>query len=185
MTPFLAIDCGAANLKVALFEPQPNGALMLARYEVASLGQRGLEEVERTGLMKEVLQDVLDRNEIRAKGLDANVCTPSYQSFTKFLSTPAVDGSKVGQIIQYEAQQNVPFPLDEVEWGYQIMGTTEDGDLDVMLMALKLEVIDSLSPVCTDLRLKLSIVDGAPAALRNAFLHNYSEVDACSMLVDI
>ncbi len=185
MTPFLAIDCGAANLKVALFEPQPNGALMLARYEVASLGQRGLEEVERTGLMKEVLQDVLDRNEIRAKGLDANVCTPSYQSFTKFLSTPAVDGSKVGQIIQYEAQQNVPFPLDEVEWGYQIMGTTEDGDLDVMLMALKLEVIDSLSTVCTDLGLKLSIVDGAPAALRNAFMHNYSEVEGCSMLVDI
>ena len=112
---------------------------------------------------------MFDRNEIRAKGLDANVCTPSYQSFTKFLNTPALDGSKVGKIIEYEAQQNVPFPLDEVEWGYQIMGTTEDGDLDVMLMALKLDVIDSLSTVCTDLGLKLSIVDGSSAALRNAF----------------
>ena len=185
MKPFLAIDCGAANLKVALFEPQPNGALVLARYEVAPLGQRGMEEVERTELLKEVLKEVLDRNEIRAKGLDANVCTPSYQSFAKFLSTPAVEGSKVGQIIEYEAQQNVPFPLDEVEWGYQIMGTTEDGDLDVMLMALKLDVIDSLSTVCTDLGLKLSIVDGAVAALRNAFMHNYGELEGCSMLVDI
>ena len=117
MKPFLAIDCGAANLKVALFEPEANGALMLSRYEVASLGQRGLEEVERTGLLKEVLKEILDRNEIRPKGLDANVCTPSYQSFTKFLNTPALDGSKVGKIIEYEAQQNVPFPLDEVEWG--------------------------------------------------------------------
>jgi type IV pilus assembly protein PilM len=101
------------------------------------------------------------------------------------LNTPAVDGAKVGQIIEYEAQQNVPFPLDEVEWGYQIMGTTEDGDLDVMLMALKLDVIDSLSTVCTDLGLKLSIVDGSPAALRNAFMHNYGELESCSMLVDI
>ena len=185
MKPFLAIDCGAANLKVALFEPLPNGTLVLEQYEVASLGQRGMEEVERTELLKEVLKDVLDRNEIRAKGLSANICTPSYQSFTKFLSTPAVDGSKVGQIIQYEAQQNVPFPLDEVEWGYQIMGTMEDGDLDVMLMALKLDVIDSLSTVCTDLGLKLAIVDGAPAALRNAFMHNYGELGGCSMLVDI
>ena len=100
MKPFLAINCGAANLKVALFEPQPNGTLVLVRYGVASLGQRGLEEVERTGLLKEVLRDVLDRNEIRAKGLDANVCTPSYQCFTKFLNTPAVDGAKVGQIIE-------------------------------------------------------------------------------------
>ena len=170
---------------MALFEPQPNGALVLMRYEVASLGQRGLEEVERSGLLAEVLKDVLDRNEIRAKGLEANICTPSYQTFTKFLSAPSVDGKKVGQIIQYEAAENVPFPLDEVEWGYQIMGTTDDGDLDVMLMALKLDVIESLTKVCSELSLKLSVVDGSPPALRNAFMHNYGELEGCSMLVDI
>ena len=185
MKSFLAIDYGAANLKVALFEPQPNGALVLQRYEVTSLGQRGLEEVERTGLLKEMLKDVLDEKELRVKGLEAYICTPSYQTFTKFLSAPAVDGKKVGQIIQYEAAENVPFPLDEVEWGYQIMGSTEDGDLDVMLMALKLDVIESLSQVCSHLSLKLTVVDGSPPALRNAFMHNYGELEGCSMLVDI
>ena len=67
MKPFLAIDCGAASLKVALFEPQASGSLVLARYEIVSLGQRGLEEADRAGLLKEVLQDTLDRHEIRAK----------------------------------------------------------------------------------------------------------------------
>ncbi len=185
MKPFLAIDASAANLKLAVFTPQSNGSLVLSNYKIAPLGQRGLDEADRTGLLKEVLKDVLDNAEIRAKGLDANVCTPSYQSFTKFLSVPAVEGSKVGQIVTYEAQQNVPFPLDEVEWGYQIMGTTEEGDLDVMLMALKRDVIDSLSTVCNDLGVRLSIVDGAPAALRNAFMHNYGELEGCSVLVDI
>ena len=94
MKPFLAIDYGAANLKVALFEPQPNGALVLLRYELAALGQRGLEEVERTGLLKEVLKDVLDGKEFRVKGLEAYICTPSYQTFSKFLSAPAVDGER-------------------------------------------------------------------------------------------
>ena len=47
MKPFLAIDCGAASLKVALFEPQASGSLVLARYEIVSLGQRGLEEIDR------------------------------------------------------------------------------------------------------------------------------------------
>ena len=185
MKPVLALDCGAATLKVALFEPQPNGTLVLSKYELVPLGQRGLEEADRTGLLKEVLQDLLDREEIRVKGVDAHVCTPSYQCFTKFLTAPGVDGKKVGQIITYEAQQNVPFPLDEVEWGYQVMGTTEDGDLDVMLMALKLDVIESLSTVCTDIGVKLSIVDGTPAALRNAFMHNYGELEGCTMLLDI
>ena len=144
-----------------------------------------MEEADRTGLLKEVLQDLLDREEMRVKGVDAHVCTPSYQCFTKFLTAPGVDGKKVGQIITYEAQQNVPFPLDEVEWGYQVMGTTEDGDLDVMLMALKLDVIESLSTLCTDIGVKLSIVDGTPAALRNAFMHNYGELEGCTMLLDI
>ena len=185
MKPFLAIDAGAANLKVALFDPQSNGTLTLARYEVVSLGQRGLDEPDRTELLKETLQELLDRHEIRAKGLEANVCTPSYQCFTKFLRTPAVEGSKVGQIVQYEAASQVPFPLDEVEWGFEVMGTADTGELDVMLMALREEVIESLSTVCNDLGIRLSVVDGSPAALRNAFMQNYAEVDGCSLLLDI
>ena len=185
MKPFLAIDAGAANLKVALFDPQSNGTLTLARYEVVSLGQRGLDEPDRTELLKETLQELLDRHEIRAKGLEANVCTPSYQCFTKFLRTPAVEGSKVGQIVQYEAASQVPFPLDEVEWGFEVMGTADTGELDVMLMALREEVIESISTVCNDLGIRLSVVDGSPAALRNAFMQNYAEVDGCSLLLDI
>ena len=185
MKPFLAIDAGAANLKVALFDPQSNGTLTLARCEVVSLGQRGLDEPDRTELLKETLQELLDRHEIRAKGLEANVCTPSYQCFTKFLRTPAVEGSKVGQIVQYEAASQVPFPLDEVEWGFEVMGTADTGELDVMLMALREEVIESISTVCNDLGIRLSVVDGSPAALRNAFMHNYAEVEGCSMLLDI
>ena len=109
--------------------------------------------------------------------LEANVCAPSYQCFTKFLRTPAVEGSKVGQIVQYEAASQVPFPLDEVEWGFEVMGTADTGELDVMLMALREEVIESLSTVCNDLGIRLSVVDGSPAALRNAFMQNYAEVE--------
>ncbi len=185
MKPFLAIDTGAASLKMAVFDPQDNGTLVMSHYEVVSLGLRGLEEADRTDLIRETLKDFLDRNEIRAKGMEANICTPSYQCFAKFLRTPAVEASKVGQIVQYEAASQVPFPLDEVEWGYQVMGTADTGELDVMLMALKDEVIESLSTVCNDLDMRLSVVDGAPAALRNAFMHNYAEVEGCSVLLDI
>ena len=185
MKPFLAIDAGASNLKVALFEPQDNGTLILAHYEIVSLELRGLEETDRTDLLEEKLQELLDRNEIRTKGMVANICAPSFQCFTKFLRTPAVEGSKVGQIVQYEAASQVPFPLDEMEWGYEIMGAADTGELDVMLMALKEEVVESLTTACNDLGIRLSAMDGAPAALRNAFMHNYAEVEGCSMLLDV
>ena len=185
MKPFLAIDTGAASLKMAVFDPEDNGTLVLSHYEVVPLGLRGLEETDRTDLIRETLKDFFDRNEIRAKGMEINISTPSYQCFAKFLRTPAVEISKVGQIVQYEAASQVPFPLDEVEWGYQVMGTADTGELDVMLMALKNEVIESLSTICNDMGIRLSVVDGSPSALRNAFMHNYAEVEGCSMLLDI
>ena len=70
----------------------------------------------------------------------------------------------MGQIVQYEAASQVPFPLDGVEWGFEVMGTADTGELDVMLIALREEVIESLSTVCNDLGIRLSVVDGSPAA---------------------
>ena len=68
--------------------------------------------------------------------------------------------------------------------GLQIMGTADTGELDVMLMALKEEVVESPTTACNDLGIILSVMDGAPAALRK-YMHNYAEVQGCSMLLDI
>ena len=55
-----------------------------------------------------------------------------------------MDAGKVTQIIQYEAQQNVPFPLEEVVWDYQILGSTPGGELEVLLVAIKADMVEGL-----------------------------------------
>jgi Tfp pilus assembly PilM family ATPase len=64
----------------------------------------------------------------------------AFTYFSKFVKLPPVDTSKVTQIIQYEAQQNVPFPLEEVVWDYQILGAAATGELEVLLVAIKTDV---------------------------------------------
>jgi type IV pilus assembly protein PilM len=105
--------------------------------------------------------------------------------FSKFVKLPAVDTSKVTQIIQYEAQQNVPFPLEEVVWDYQIMGTSPSGELEVLLVAIKSDVVEGLFRTSEAAGLKLQLVDVSPAALCNAFRFNYGDLDGCTMLLDI
>src|SRR5438067_4524912 len=73
-----------------------------------------------------------------------NLCAPGFHTFSKFVKLPPVDTSKVTQIIQYEAQQNVPFPLEEVVWDYQILGSTPTGELEVLLVAIKADVVEGL-----------------------------------------
>ena len=117
---FLTVDFGAGSLKLAEFEINEAGGLRLKNFAIKSLGAEGSQETTREAVILKALQETLVEKGIKAKSV--NVCAPGFHVFSKFVKLPPVDAGKVTQIIQYEAQQNVPFPLAEVVWDYQIMG---------------------------------------------------------------
>ena len=180
---FLAADFGAATLKVAEFEPNEAGGLRLKQYGFRSLGQEGLQESSREAALQKAMQDLLATGGFQSKAI--NVCAPGFHVFSKFVKLPPVDTSKVTQIIQYEAQQNVPFPLEEVVWDYQILGAAPSGELEVLLVAIKSDIVEGLFRTSEKASTKLSLVDVSPAALANAFRYNYGDLEGCSMLLDI
>ncbi|MBM3831583.1 MAG: type IV pilus assembly protein PilM [Verrucomicrobia bacterium] len=183
---FLCIDFGATTLKVAEFEPNETGSLRLKNYALRDMGQAAFGEGEREAVLLQTLKDVLAEG-VRGgfKANVINVCAPGFQVFSKFVKLPPTDPGKVNQIIQYEAQQNVPFPLDEVVWDYQIMGTAPSGELEVLLVAIKNEVVESLFHVGEQAGLEMRIADVSSATLCNAYRFNYGDSEECVMLLDI
>ncbi|HMJ89516.1 MAG TPA: type IV pilus assembly protein PilM [Candidatus Acidoferrum sp.] len=180
---FLALDLGASTLKVGAFEPNEAGGLRLSFYAFRALGPDAMQESTREAAIQKALQEVLAESGTGSK--QANVCAPGFHVFSKFVKLPPVDNSKVPQIIQYEAQQNVPFPLEEVVWDYQILGATPTGELEVLLVAIKSEIVEGLFRTTEHAGLKLGVVDVSPAALANAFRYNYGDLEGCTMLLDI
>ncbi len=180
---FLAVDFGAGSLKLAEFETNEAGGLVLKQYAIKSLGLEGSQETKRETLILKTLQELISSLGIKAK--DINVCAPGFHVFSKFVKLPPVEASKVTQIIQYEAQQNVPFPLAEVVWDYQILGTTAGGELEVLLVAIKSDIVEGLFRTASASGLQLQICDVSPAALCNSFRFNYGELEDCTMLLDI
>jgi type IV pilus assembly protein PilM len=180
---FLAVDFGAATIKVAEFEITEAGGLVMRHWGTKSLGQEGTQEGSRESAMLKALQELLA--EQRFSSREINVCAPGFHTFSKFVKLPPVDTSKVTQIIQYEAQQNVPFPLEEVVWDYQILGASATGELEVLLVAIKSDIVEGLFRVADSAGLRLQLVDVSPAALCNAFRYNYSDLEGCTMLLDI
>jgi type IV pilus assembly protein PilM len=180
---FLAVDFGAGSLKLAEFETNEAGGLRLKTFSIKPLGAEGAQEATREKIILKALQDALAEKGIKAR--DVNVCAPGFHVFSKFVKLPPVDANKVTQIIQYEAQQNVPFPLAEVVWDYQILGSAPSGELEVLLVAVKSEVVEGLFRVAAQANLRLQLCDASPAALCNAFRYNYGELEGCTMLLDI
>jgi type IV pilus assembly protein PilM len=172
---FLAVDFGAGSLKLAEFETNEVGGLRLKNFSIKPLGLEGAQDATREATILKALQDTL--TEMGLKSKNVNVCAPGFQVFSKFVKLPPVDAAKVTQIIQYEAQQNVPFPLSEVVWDYQILGSAASGELEVLLVAIKQDVVEGLFRVAEKAKLKLNLCDASPAALCNAFRFNYGELD--------
>jgi type IV pilus assembly protein PilM len=180
---FLTVDFGAGTLKLAEFEVAEDGGLRLRQYGLRPMGAEGAQEATREGVMLKALQELLAERGIRSKNV--NVCAPGFHVFSKFVKLPPVETSKVTQMIQYEAQQNVPFPLAEVVWDYQILGSTPTGELEVLLVAIKTDIVEGLFRVTESAGLRLQLADVSPAALCNAFRYNYGDLEDCTMLLDI
>ena len=160
---FLCLDFGAGSVKVAEFEVNQAGGLSLRQYGIKPLGIEGSQDSKREKVVLSAIQELLTSRGINVK--NANVCAPGFHVFSKFVKLPPVDTSKVTQIIQYEAQQNVPFPLEEVVWDYQIMGATPSGEMEVLLVAIKADVVEAMFRTAGAAGLKLQLVDVSPAAL--------------------
>jgi type IV pilus assembly protein PilM len=180
---FLTVDFGAGSLKLAEFETNDAGGLSLKNFAIKPLGLEGAADATREAAILKALQEALVEKGIKARNV--NVCAPGFHVFSKFVKLPPVDAAKVTQIIQYEAQQNVPFPLAEVVWDYQILGSAAGGELEVLLVAIKSDVVEGLFRVAAQAKLKLNLCDASPAALCNAFKYNYGELEDCTMLLDI
>ncbi len=180
---FLCLDFGAGSLKVAEFEPNEAGTLRLKQFGLKPLGFEGSQEAARERVILKAIQELFAERPFSSKNI--NVCAPGFHVFSKFVKLPPVDTSKVTQIIQYEAQQNVPFPLEEVVWDYQILGTTPSGELEVLLVAIKADVVEGLFRTAEAAGLRVQLVDVSPAGLCNAFRYNYGDLDGCTMLLDV
>ena len=179
----LALDIGASTVKVGEFQVAKGHGLRLTNFNFADLGIDPDHEENRKALIVSTV-----RNAVREKNIKATkvVFSVSGQSvFTRFVKLPPVGESKVAQIIHYEAQQNVPFPIDEVIWDYQLLGSNPQGELEVVLLAIKSDIIEELTEGVESAGLRTEMVDVAPMALYNAVRYNYGDLDGCTMIVDI
>ncbi|MDD2239202.1 MAG: type IV pilus assembly protein PilM [Kiritimatiellae bacterium] len=180
-TPILTLDIGSHSLKLAEFV-DVRGGLEMTRYAVSDLGLDPQADTERSQYIITTIHDLV--RESGCKPGPVQLAISGHSVFSRFVKLPPVEPEKVYQIIQYEAQQNVPFPMNEVVWDYQLIsGAT--GDVDVMLAAIKSDHITELCDCVQFAGLTPTLVDVAPMSLYNAVRYNYDALPPCTLVVDI
>jgi type IV pilus assembly protein PilM len=186
-TRLITLNLGSQTLGLAEFRVV-HGGLVLVDYRLREMfldpeaGQRrdpGVALEEGAAVLREMMRDMqMHRRAV-------NYALPAQSVFARFVKLPPLGKEKLDKIISFEAQQNVPFPLDEVVWDYQLVGGGLGEQIQVVLVAIKVDLLEQINAAVEGTGLQTSIVDIAPMALYNAFRYSYPGVGDCSLLLDI
>jgi type IV pilus assembly protein PilM len=173
--PVIGLDIGSHAVKVVELRPGKKGP------QLASLGMAALpsEAIVDGALLNasaivEAIRGVLANNRVKAK--DAVVSVSGHSVIIKKISLPAMTEEELGEQIQWEAEQYIPFDINDVNLDFQILsGEFEtEGKMDVLLVAAKKEMVNDYVNVITEAGLRPTVVDVDAFAVETMFETNYA-----------
>ena len=121
-----ALNLGTQTMSLAEFQTNPSGGIVLSRFQQGEiLGDPSVDST-RLAQSKMEVQSLVDGFGI--KGMKVNYAIASNVVFIRPVTLPSVgDQAQVEQIVGFEAAQNVPYPINQVVWDWQLL---DDGSED-------------------------------------------------------
>ena len=179
----LALNVGASKVVLAEFIVRSGRAPELVNYCIGDLGVDPENETGSAAHVTAAIREVMRSRGIRPAPLMLSLS--GQVVFPRFVRLPAVGREKLLQMVQYEVEQNVPFPIDEIVWNHQFIGDDSTGEQCAMIVAAKIENVREITDCVVAAGLEPEIVDVAPMALYNCLRYNYANLTGCTILLDI
>lgn len=177
----IVLNIGSQRISMAVFETSPSGGLILRAYDSESIVADPALEASRIPQTRVAIGDLVQRLKIgKAK---ARYAISGQAVFTRFVKLPPLQADNVEQLVTFEAQQHVPFPLDEVVWDYELIDGADDKE--AMIVAIKGDALDEINSAVNDSGLGTAEVDIAPMAIFNAYRAVYGQPQEPVLLIDI
>lgn len=169
--PVIGLDIGSTSVRLIQLSSHGSG------YRIDHFGVEPLGEgvvVDKVVQDVEAISNAVSRA-VRASGTRAKYCAIAVSGsavFTKTISLPSdLAESDIESQVQVEANQYVPYPLDEVSLDFEVLGPSpRNADLmDILLAASKSENVESRQDAIDAAGLKAKVVDVEAFAIANAF----------------
>jgi type IV pilus assembly protein PilM len=103
------------------------------------------------------------------------VSVPGHMAFARFAKLPPVEPKKIPDIVRFEAVQQIPFPIDQVEWDYQVFQQTDSPDVEVGIFAITKERVATFLSHYRGVGMRVDALTLSPLAVYNAFSYDSAE----------
>ena len=165
----IGIDLGSNCIKVVELKETKEGISLKRAGLIYIQADPASTPIQKNQLLAKKLTKLLAALNIRNASIVTSV--PGQSVLIRLIKLPPVPEGKIEEVIKYEAQQQVPFSLDEVVWDYYLMKREKILEMEVLLVAIKIDLIKELQSKLGP-HLSTDIIDVSPLALYNCIRYN-------------
>jgi type IV pilus assembly protein PilM len=181
----VGVDIGTSTLVLAELEAETQG------YKLLNLAHTDIppevfsnQLIARPDLLSEVITTLLESLSISGKDIVLNLPGPSV--FTKKIRMPFQPDDELRQSVGLEAANFIPQDINQVSLDYHVLGSAGKNAIDVLLVAVKQDVLTSYIAPFEMAGLNVAVADVDYFALQNCFEMNYPEQkEHTCLLLDI
>jgi len=181
--PAIGLDIGSASVKLVQLK-EKRGGYMLQAFGSAPLPPEAIVDgaLMNSAAIVQAIQDLVAEQKVKAR--DVAIGVRGHSVIIKKISLPRMSQEELDESIQWEAEQYIPFDVKDVNIDTQILTPEGDaaGQMDVLLVAAKKDMINDYTSVCAEAGLVATVVDVDAFAVQNAYEANY-EVDPSQTVV--
>jgi len=182
----IGLDIGSRTIKLAEVL-QTKKDRILQKFGMADLPRDAIVEgrIKEPSAVSDTIKGLI--NDLKVKEQNVATSVAGYSVIIKRITVGKVTEDELSDNIQYEAEQYIPFDVQDVNIDFHIIGEHESNpnQMNVMLVAAKKEIIDEYSDVLEMANLNPCVIDVDAFALEKVFEDNYLNEEGNIALIDI
>ncbi|MDY6837675.1 MAG: type IV pilus assembly protein PilM [Thermodesulfobacteriota bacterium] len=180
------VDIGSRTIKLAEVL-EKKGERSLSKLAMANLPVGSIVEgrIRQAKVVADTIKGLVKREKIKTDNVATSIS--GYSVIIERIVVGSMSDEELHDRIQYEAEQYIPFDVEDVNIDFEILGEheTNPNQMNVMLVAAKKEVINEYIEVLEMADLNPCVIDVDVFALERVFEEGYLEEEKSVALVDI
>ena len=165
----LGLDIGSSSVKLVQLRETKKG-IHLVNLSVATLPPEAIVDgaLMNTAVIVETIREMVAKLKLKTK--EVAISIRGHSVIIKKIGLPAMTQDELDESIKWEAEQYIPFDVNDVYLDYQVLQSRpEQGQMDVLLVAAKREMVDEYAGIVRDAGLEPVVVDVDCFTIQNVF----------------
>jgi len=169
----VGLDIGSSAIKLVELKDVKGGGYRLVKSGLETLSPEAI--VDGAIMDASLVVDTVNRlvSTANVRNQDFGTSLSGHSVIVKKISLPAMSPEELSESIRWEAEQYVPFDINDVNLDYVVLESGAGDTMDVLLVAVKKDKIGDYTSVISQAGRNPMLVDVDAFALQNAFEANY------------